>query len=40
MKKSCSMGGEIRRHDSIYHKIKKEQSRRILIRLEEEALGK
>ena len=40
MKKSCSMGGEIRRHDSIWHKIKKEQSRRILIRLEEEALGK
>jgi hypothetical protein len=34
------MGGEIRRHDSIYHKIKKEQSRRILIRLEEEAMGK
>ena len=40
MKESCSMGGEIRRHDSIWHKIKKEQSRRILIRLEEEALGK
>jgi len=40
MKKNCSMGGEIRRHESIYHKIKKEQSRRILIRLEEEALGK
>jgi len=34
------MGGEIRRHDSIYHKIKKEQSRRILIKLEKEALGK
>jgi len=39
MKKSCSMGGEIRRHDAIWHKIKKEQSRRILIKLEEE-LGK
>ena len=40
MEKSCSMGGEIRRHESIYHKIKKEQSRRILIKLEEKALGK
>ena len=40
MEKNCSMGGEIRRHESIYHKIKKEQSRRILVKLEEEALGK
>ena len=40
MEKNCSMGGEIRRHESIYHKIKKEQSRRILIKLEKEALGK
>ena len=40
MEKNCSMGGEIRRHKSIYHKIKKEQSRRILVKLEEEALGK
>ena len=40
MEKNCSMGGEIRRHESIYHKIKKEQSRRILIKLEEKALGK
>jgi len=34
MEKNCSMGGEIRRHESIYHKIKKEQSRRILIKIE------
>ena len=34
MQKNCSMGGEIRRHESIYHKIKKEQSRRILIKIE------
>ena len=40
MEKNCSMGGEIRRHKSIYNKIKKEQSRRILVKLEEEALGK
>lgn len=40
MEKNCSMGGEIRRHESIYNKIKKEQSRRILVKLEEEALGK
>ena len=40
MEKNCSMGGEIRRHKSIYNKIKKEQSRRILVNLEEEALGK
>ena len=40
MEKNCSMGGEIRRHESIYNKIKKEQSRRILVNLEEEALGK
>jgi len=36
MEKNCSMGGEIRRHESIYNKIKKEQSRRILVKLEEE----
>ena len=40
MEKNCSMGGEIRRHKSIYNKIKNEQSRRILVKLEEEALGK
>ena len=40
MEKNCSMGGEIRRHEAIYHKIKKEQSRRSLIKLEEIALGK
>ena len=40
MEKNCSMDREIRRHESIYHKIKKEQSRRILIRLDEMALKK
>ena len=40
MEKNCSMGGEKLRHKSIYKKIKKEQSRRILVKLEEEALGK
>ena len=40
MEKNCSMGGEIRRHQSIYTKIKKEQARRNLIKLENIALGK
>ena len=40
MEKKCSMGGEIRRHESMYNKIKKEQSRRILVKLEKKALGK
>ena len=39
MEKNCSMGGEIRRHQSIYTKIKKEQSRLNLIKLEKIALG-
>ena len=40
MEKSCSMGGELRRYQSIYTKIKKEQARRNLIKLENIALGK
>ena len=39
MEKNCSMGGEIRRHQSIYTKIKKEQARLNLIKLEKIALG-
>ena len=40
MEKNCSMGGEIRLHQSIYTKIKKEQARLNLIKLEKIALGK
>ena len=33
MEKNCSMGGEIRRHESIYHKIKKNNPDEFLLNL-------